>query len=206
MRDILLSVASPETLSWVGFLVLAAGLLGEVAILVEPFESHWTHKPLGFGFAAIVLIGYVIGHIGDDAAGEKSAARAAKAEAELTSIRTPRMLAPEKLDKLRTCLQSSPKGKVYIRPAMLDTDGPQLAKQLEDVFKETGFDLVPWPEGASLSWSRAGIFLIVHQLTGVPQHITAIQRCLFAVDLEARGEVDQKHPEDAVSIGIGPRL
>jgi hypothetical protein len=38
MRDFLLSVASPEALSWLGFLLLAAGLLGEVAVLVEPFK------------------------------------------------------------------------------------------------------------------------------------------------------------------------
>jgi hypothetical protein len=42
MREFLLSVASPESLTWLGFLLLAAGLLGEVAVLVEPFEKHWT--------------------------------------------------------------------------------------------------------------------------------------------------------------------
>jgi hypothetical protein len=151
MRGLLLSVATPEVQSWAGLLLLAAGLLGEVAILVEPFESHWTHKPLGFAFAAIVLIGYVIGHIGDDAAGEKFAARAAKAEKELTAIRTPRTLDPEKINKLRSCLQAGPKGKVYVRPALLDTDGPLLAKQLEDTFRNAGFDVSPWPEGPALS-------------------------------------------------------
>ncbi len=80
MRQFLLSMASPEFLSWLGLLLLAVGLLGQVAVLVEPFESHWTHKPLGFSFAAIVLIGYVIGHIGDDAIAARFESRAKTAE------------------------------------------------------------------------------------------------------------------------------
>lgn len=40
MRELLLSVASPQLLSWAGFLLLAAGLLGEVAVLVKPFEAQ----------------------------------------------------------------------------------------------------------------------------------------------------------------------
>jgi hypothetical protein len=206
MREFLLSVASPEFLSWLGFLLLAAGLLGEVAVLVEPFENHWTHKPLGFAFAAIVLAGYVIGHIGDDAISERFVARAAKAELELTNIKTPRTLTDENKEKMLKCLQEGPKGKVYIRPVMLDTDGPLLGKQLEEVFKAAGFSVMDWPEGPALSWSKAGIFLIVHQLTNVQPHISAVQKCLFGVGINALGEPDPKHPEDAVSIGIGPRL
>jgi hypothetical protein len=206
MREFLLSVASPEFLSWLGFLLLAFGLLGEVGVLVQPFESHWTHKPLGFAFAALVLVGYVIGHIGDDAISERFAARATKAEAELKNIRSPRTLTPEYKGKLLVCLQNSPKGKVYIRPALIDTDGPLLAKQLEEALKAAEFSVLDWPGGAALSWSRAGVFLIVHQMTDAPAHITAVQKCLFGVGIEAFGEPDPSHPKDAVSIGIGPRL
>jgi hypothetical protein len=206
MRDFLLSLASPDTLSWIGFLLLATGLLGEVAVLVEPFEAHWTHKPLGFAFAAVVLVGYVVGHIGDDATTEKFAARATKAEQELHAIKTPRTLPSDKLEKLKACLQTGAKGKVYIRPAIIDTDGPLLAKQLETAFKDAGYDVLQWPQGDSLAWSQAGIFLIVHQLAGVPPHISAVQKCLFEIGIEALGEVDPSHPEDAVSIAIGPRI
>jgi hypothetical protein len=193
MRELLLSIASPGLLSWLGFLLLAAGLLGEVAILVEPFENHWTHKPLGFAFAAVVLAGYVIGHIGDDAISEGFAARAAKAELEFANIKTPRALTDENKEILLKCLQESPKGRVYIRPALLDTDGPLLAKQLEEAFKKADFVVVDWPEGPALGWSKAGIFLIVHQLENAQPHITAVQRCLFSIGIEARGDVDPKH-------------
>lgn len=88
----MLSIASPEFLSWTGFLLLALGLLGEVAVLVEPFEQHWTHKPLGFAFAAVVLVGYVIGHIGDDAITAKFESRATKAETALERITSRRTI------------------------------------------------------------------------------------------------------------------
>ena len=132
--------------------------------------------------------------------------RATKAELELEKIKLPRWLNDENKEKLLVCLRGGPKGKVFIRPSILDTDGPQLAKQLGDIFTAAGFETPTWPEGDAMSWSRDGIFLIVHQLTNVPPHIVTVQRCLMSVGLDARGDPDPKHPEDAVSIGIGPRL
>jgi len=67
LKELLLSAAALEQLTLLGFVLLAAGRVGEVAVLTEPLESHWSHKPIGFACAAIVAIGYVIGHIGDDA-------------------------------------------------------------------------------------------------------------------------------------------
>jgi hypothetical protein len=87
MRDFLLSIAAPETLIWIGFILLAAGLLGEVAVLTAPFETHWTHKPVGFTCAAIVLVGYVIGHIGDDAMASRFERRATDAEKALNELK-----------------------------------------------------------------------------------------------------------------------
>src|SRR5262249_22197324 len=86
MKDLLLSLASPELLISVGFLLLALGLLGEVAVLVEPLESHRSHKLIGFACAAIVLVGYVVGHIGEDAIATRSQERAARAEERIAEL------------------------------------------------------------------------------------------------------------------------
>jgi hypothetical protein len=88
---------------------------------------------------------------------------------------------------------------------MMDSDGPLLAETLEKIFKDAGFDASDWPEPAMV-WRKAGIFLIVQRLQNVSPHIVAVQRCLWNIGIEARGEPDPKHPDDAVSIGIGPRL
>jgi hypothetical protein len=91
---------------------------------------------------------------------------------------------------------------------MLDTDGPPLAKRIEAALKEAGFTppSEPVPGGDALAWSKAGIFLIVRDLKNSP-HGAQIQRCFkSAMNWEIEGQADPKHPEDAVSIGIGPRL
>jgi hypothetical protein len=102
--------------------------------------------------------------------------RAATAELELAKIKEPRTITDANKVKLLQCLRAAPKGKVYIRPSMLDTDGPRLAKELEKTFKDAGFDVPLWPDGSSLAWSMPGIFLIAHHLVNAPPHIAAIQR------------------------------
>jgi hypothetical protein len=205
MRDVLLSLASPESLSWAGFLLLALGLLGEVGVLVLPAEKHFWHNVLGFVFAAVVLVGYVIGHIGDDAIGARSEARATEAELELTRIKEERKIRPDQRAKLVACLRPGPKGPVYIRPGVLDTDGPKLGKQLEEIFTEVEFPLPQWRDTAMV-WNTAGWFLIVADMKNAPAHATLIQKCFWQADLPIYGQEDKTHPEDAVSIGIGPRL
>jgi hypothetical protein len=154
----------------------------------------------------MVVIGVYIGHVGDDAVFDRVSQRAAKAEQQLAEIRTPRTLREENKTKLLKCLRDSPKGKVYIRPGVIDTDGPLLAKQLSEVFAAADFAVPDWPEGPPLTWSRAGIFLIVHEITDVPVHVAAVQTCLANAGIQAFGHSDPQHPADAVSIAIGPRL
>ena len=201
MRDLLLAMTSPENLSWLGFLLLAGGLLGEVAVLLIPTERHLLHNLLGLMFAAIVLVGYVIGHIGDDEI-------SVRAKAELDRIKSPRVITDSQYAAFVECLKPGPKGPVYVRPGMLDTDGPPLAKRIEAALKDAGFTppTGPFPGGDALSWSTAGIFLIVRELTNSP-HGAQIQRCFkTALDWSVPGNADPKHPEGVVSIAIGPRL
>src|SRR5580700_11208438 len=125
MREFLLSVASPEFLSWFGFVLLVAGLLGEVAILVEPFESHRSHKLLGFAFAAIVLIGYLIGHIGDDAITARFERRATIADdkvAELDRLRAPRHLSDAEKARMTADLAGQPVGQLVIKASVAAGD------------------------------------------------------------------------------------
>jgi hypothetical protein len=201
VRELLLSIASPTTLSEAGFVILALGLLGEVGVLVIPEERHAWHKLLGFVFAAIVLVGYLIGHAGDDEI-------AARAELELQRIKTPRMINDEKYAKLVACLKEGPKGPGYVRPGFLDTDGPMLAERIEKALKEAGFEPPPeWKEGMGiLGWRTAGVFLIVTDMKKQLPHAASIQRCFWQIDWQIYGHEDPKHPEEAVSIGIGPRL
>jgi hypothetical protein len=132
--------------------------------------------------------------------------RASKAEQELVKIKEERRITPDQHGKLVACLRPGPKGPVYLRPGVLDTDGPKLAKQLEEIFKEVEFPLPTWPGGPAVMWTTAGWYIIVVDLNHAPFHATLIQKCFWEAGLPIYGQADPKHPADAVSIGIGPRL
>jgi hypothetical protein len=100
MRELLLSIASPGSLSWAGFLILALGLLGEVAILVIPAEKQFWHNILALVFAAVVLVGYLIGHIGDDEIAARFELRATNAELQLEKLKQPRLLSEGQISRI----------------------------------------------------------------------------------------------------------
>jgi hypothetical protein len=209
MRELLLTLASPGTLSWIGFILLAGGLLGEVGVYVLSPKWEALHGGLVFAFAAIVLVGYVIGHIGDDESFRIVSARAKTAEAQLKEIASPRTITPEERAKFISCMKAtSERGPVFIRPGIVNSDAPLIGEDLDKIFDEIGgFPKgLAWPGGPALSWAATGIFLVVIDLQHAPQHATNIQRCFWEAGRKIFGYADPKHPADAVSIGIGPRL
>lgn len=208
MGPFLLSIATPETLSKIGFILLALGLLGEVAILLIPTERHLLHNLLGLGFAAVVVVGYLVGHIGDDEAFRVVSERAANAEADLRKIEGPRDITASEHASLVSCLREAPsKGVVHVRPGFIQGDAPQIADQIKKVFEEAGgWEIVSAPAGDVLSWSTPGIFLVVNDLHRAPQHATEIQKCFWKAGRKILGYADPKHASDTVTIGIGSKL
>lgn len=140
MREFLLSIASPEFLSGLGFVLLAIGLLGEVAVLVEPFESHRSHKPLGFACAAMVLAGYLIGHAGDDAITARFESRATKAESALAKLNTSRTLTNEGAERLRQAMSSFKGQSAGVGPSPVTFETAALSEQLIRVLVLAGVE------------------------------------------------------------------
>ena len=143
MRDLLLSIWSPEHLTWVGFLLLAFGLLGEVGVFIIPTEKHSLHNALGFAFAAVVLVGYVVGHIGDDAISARFEARAIAAETELKKIKSPRTIDTADRDKLMACLEGAPKGPVTVLAKRFDGEAENVRELLLAILSKAHFELKP---------------------------------------------------------------
>ena len=109
MGEFLLSVAWLEFLSWIGFVILALGLLGEVGLYVIPPRWEVLHGASVFIFAAVVLAGYLINHIGDEAITARIEARATAAENELNALKAPRYpLTNEQRDRLAKVLDAVP--------------------------------------------------------------------------------------------------
>jgi hypothetical protein len=208
MRGFLLSIFSAETLSWIGFVTLGAALVGEVAVILIPPKWETLHKELAFGFAVLAAAGYAVERMGDEAIMTALQHRADTAEASLKKIEGPRYITNTEHTSLVNCPKDSPhKGAVHIRPGVLNGDAPQIADQLKQVFEEAGgFELKPWPEGDSLSWSTPGIFPVVTDLHRAPSHATEIQKCFWGSGRQIFGYADPKHAVDTVSIGVGPKL
>jgi hypothetical protein len=93
MGNFLLSITSPELLSWVGFVVLAIALVGEAAVWIFPKTLEAT---AAFVFAILAASGYAVERVGDDAIIDALKNRATIAESAFTKIKAPRTLRAER--------------------------------------------------------------------------------------------------------------
>jgi outer membrane murein-binding lipoprotein Lpp len=115
----------------------------------------------------------------------------------------PRSLDAHRADLL-TCLGASEKGAVYIRVGFVDTEAQLYAKQLEDLFREAGFEIKQWPIGG-LGWSKLGIFMIVRDVQKAPTYAVTVQECFMKNGIDMIGYADANHPDGEVSIGVGSK-
>jgi hypothetical protein len=209
MGHFLLSIASAETISWIGFVILGLALVGEVGVILIPPKWEKLHKELAFGFAVLAAGGYAIERVGDEAIMSALQTRADAAEASLKQIEGPRDITNKEHTSLVDCLKAAPhKGIIYIKPGMLNGDAPQVGEQIRKIFDEAGgFEIKPVPQGgASLFWSSPGIFLIVTDSNHAPDHATAIQRCFWEAGRKIYGYPNKDHAPDTVTIGIGGKI
>ena len=196
MRDLLLSIASPETLGWIGFVLLAFGLLGEVAVLTAPFETHWTHKPLGFACAALVVVGYVIGHIGDDAILAKFEARASKAELELAKIKTPRALTNKQKEDLNRELKplAAELNGIFRILYVKETEPSIFAEEVKRSFELAGVRVPPMDgEFRENRWFDKDIVLFIQSESQI-ELANKLIRALDAAQIDLVSRIDPKFP------------
>ncbi len=208
MRQFLLSMASPEFLSWLGLLLLAVGLLGQVAVLVEPFESHWTHKPLGFSFAAIVLIGYVIGHIGDDAIAARFESRAKTAEETLKKITSDRVLSDEQVGAIVQKIRSFAGQEYHITTFWEMREPLAIANRVLAALQSAAWKFVP-PASPTFLIGGEGVQVWVHPAADeqVRKAANTLVDALNGADMAAvLKEQNPQNPKDnKIGINIGTK-
>jgi hypothetical protein len=209
MGSWLLSLASAETISWSGFIILIVALLGEASVFLIPSSREKLHAELAFGFAILAAAGVAVETIGNDAIVTALQQRADSAEASLKAIEGPRDITASQHASLVECLKKSPhKGAVLINPGLLNGDAPQIAEDIRKVFEEAGgFELKPIPQGtAAMTWSTPGVFLVVIDLHHAPSHATEIQKCFWVAGRKIFGYEIKDQPADLVTIGIGGKV
>jgi hypothetical protein len=79
----LLSVASPEKLSWIGFVVLIIAMVGEVGVCLIPSQWENFHRHMTFILLVLAAAGYSTERVGDDAIIAALERRASAAEAKI---------------------------------------------------------------------------------------------------------------------------
>jgi hypothetical protein len=128
---------------------------------------------------------------------------------ELEAKIQPRTITPEQRIQLTNLLSSCPKGKVFVMASVLDAEATDFAKQIEDVLKNAGFEVVR-PSSFSdpnsiLATSQTGLHLVVKDMKNAPPYAAFIQRsfmnCGISMDGSWAGKAD--FASNRVEIAVG---
>lgn len=143
MREFLLSMASPESLSWIGFVIFALALLGEIGVFLLPQRWNVLRGALVVIFAGAVLAGHLINHMGDDEIAARFEARATAAEKELKALKGSQYpLTNEQRDRLTKVLEAIPINERFqVTILWPQINGVQrYANELQQVFSSAKWD------------------------------------------------------------------
>src|SRR6185437_15527214 len=117
MGNFLLSITSPETLSWTGFIGLLIALVGEAAIYIVSKKWKLFHREAAFLFAILAAGSYAIERVGDDAIISGLKQHNERLGAQLKAIKKPRLLTFEQRENLVGKLKPFEKQQYFLSVA-----------------------------------------------------------------------------------------
>jgi hypothetical protein len=154
VREFLLSIASPQAVSWAGFIILGIALVGEAGLGVVPIKWERLHKELAFVFAVLAAGGYAIERIGDDAVLGKITQKADQAELALQKFREPRSISQDAAAKIIAEMQKFPKTPVVFG-VVQEAEPIALMERLSAVLISAGWVEQEW-KGGDIVLNRGG--------------------------------------------------
>jgi hypothetical protein len=226
MGDFLLSIASPDSLSWTGFVVLAIALLGEAAIFIIPENFH---GGFAFAFAVLAAGGYAVERVGDDAIIDGLKVRITTDEKTITALKsaTPglpdRSLTLEQQRLVAEAVKLFP-GTPFVVSILNDPEPIDLLPQIENPLIAAHWVEKDWPPGNSsviIQYTRAGkpgvglntvrvlyVQADVSRASDLGPAAIALANVLKAEGIAAKAEVGQMPDtmdKNAVQIQIGKK-
>jgi hypothetical protein len=205
----LLSHFSADSLSWSGFIVLIAAMLGEVAVWLVP-EHGASHKHLAFGFAALAVAGYSVERVGDDAIVSALEARAAAAETSLRKITSDRVLSDDQLASIADRIKSFA-GQEYQVTTFWEMREPlAFANRVHEALQLAHWKYVPPASATMLLGGMEGVQVWVHPAAD-PQVRAAATELVNALNDVAPNaavlrEQNPKNPTDnKIGINVGTK-
>jgi hypothetical protein len=175
MRDFLLGMASPEFWRNAGYLLVALGVIGIVAVML--FADHQRRLRKGLLFVAVLLAGLALARFGESALLAEARERADEAELELAKIKTPRMLTPEAQRRVAAKLRQFAGQEFAGQVAPGSDDARPLWETLDKALTAAGWVRVP-PIGLAVGDPPAGVPLVPN--SGVTAFVAASRANEFA--------------------------
>jgi hypothetical protein len=177
MRDFLLGMASPEFWRNGGYLLVAAGVVGILAVILFHDPKHRLRKGLALLFVALLLIGFVLMRFGNAELLAEARERADEAELELAKIKTPRVLTPEAQRRVAAKLRQFAGQEFAGQVAPGSDDARPLWETLDKALTAAGWVRVP-PIGLAVGDPPAGVPLVPN--SGVTAFVAASRANEFA--------------------------
>jgi hypothetical protein len=175
MSDFLLGMASPEFWRNAGYLLVALGVLGIVAVML--FADHKRRLRKGLLFVAVLLAGLALARFGESALLAEARERADEAELELAKIKTPRMLTPEAQRRVAAKVKQFAGQEFAGQVAPGSDDARPLWETLDKALAAAGWVRVP-PIGLAVGDPPAGVPLVPN--SGVTAFVAASRANEFA--------------------------
>jgi hypothetical protein len=175
MRDFLLGMASPEFWRNAGYLLVALGVIGIVAVML--FADHKPRLRKGLLFVAVLLAGLALARFGESALLAEARERADEAELELAKIKTPRMLTPEAQRRVAAKVKQFAGQEFAGQVAPGSDDARPLWETLDKALTAAGWVRVP-PIGLAVGDPPAGVPLVPN--SGVTAFVAASRANEFA--------------------------
>ena len=175
MRDFLLGMASPEFWRNSGYLLVALGVIGIVAVML--FADHKRRLRKGLLFVAVLLAGLAFARFGESALLAEARERADEAELELAKIKTPRLLTPEAQRRVTAKLRQFAGQEFAGQVAPGSDDARPLWETLDKALTAADWVRVP-PIGLAVGDPPAGVPLVPN--SGVTVFVAASRANEFA--------------------------
>ena len=210
MGHFLLSIASAETISWIGFITLGLALVGEVGVILIPPKWEKLHKELAFGFAVLAAGGYAVERVGDEAIMTALQQRADVAETSLRKLTADRIPTTDQVGAIvKTLAKFS--GQEYQIVTFWDMREPlALANRVHSILQSSGWKYIPYETATMMLGGIEGIQVWVHPTADeqVRNAANALVDALNGADLAAvLKEQNPKNPKDnkiGISVGTKP--
>ena len=177
MRDFLLGMASPEFWRNGGYLLVAAGVVGILAVILFHDPKRRLRKGLALLFVALLLGGFVLMRFGNSELLAEARERADEAEHELAKLKMPRMLTPEAQRRVAAKLQRFAGQEFAGQVAPGSDDARPLWETLDKALTAAGWVRVP-PIGLAVGDPPAGVPLVPN--SGVTAFVAASRANEFA--------------------------